>query len=1012
MSRIHEHVWNPGENGTESPISRQSHNISEKRISLAGPGRRKSMKSPFYLYAVVAAFLISADSAAATTIHVPADYPTIQEGIDASVDGDTVLIAEGTYYENGVDFLGKAILVTGADPEDSLVVLNTVVDGDATDSVIYFHSHEDSTSILRGLTIRNGWSADFGGGVYCIHSSPAIRNCCIRGNTALSKGGGVYTYDSALILEDCFIFLNSTLEDGGGYAFYTSDPKIRRCRIDVNTATDDAGGVFCSENSSPIFFDSSISRNSSEGDGGGVFCISSSPFFENCVITGNSRPKYGGGVFCKNSEPFFLDCLISVNDASEAGGGIYCNESTIRISGGSVAGNSGGGGGGIFLLSSTGSLNRTTLLKNKALRDNGGGGLLCYQSIPAIINCTVALNDAVASNGGGIFFHKCSPEISHCTITDNWAYNRGGGIYCFDSSPTILNCILWNDSPMEIDKIFYSYPAVTYSDVEGGWPGEGNIDADPHFSDPILYDYHLQSSSPCIDAGTDCEVTDDIDGDSRPQRAYFDMGADEGSYEGPVSAVSPDSFLIVSILGEAADDDTLTISSLGSEPLEFTVIPGDESWLSLYGDLEGILQHGESSNILLQFDVAALEGGIYTDTISIVCNDLWRPEKEIPIRLEIRSHETIRVPENCSTIQEAIDIACESATVIVADGTYTGNKNKNLDYYGKAITLTSENGADFCIIDCENNGRGAIFQSGETSDARLEGITIRNGNLSGGTGGGIYCLESCPTITNCTISGNTSYSSGGGVHCADSAPIISDCMITENTADRDKGGGIHCSHHALPIIMNCTISGNHSDWSGGGISFESCEPSIQNSLITDNTAQARGGGIYCIRSSPTITNCTISGNKVPSWMSDGHGGGICCWASSPNIRYCSITENKAYYNGGGIYCTLNSSPTITNCILWADSPQEIYVSSGSPLVTYSDIESGWPGEGNIDADPLFIEPGGNCFHLRLDSPCIDAGTDCGVYEDIDGHIRPQKAGFDMGSDEVLERGLVIGFVQD
>ena len=344
------------------------------------------MKSPFYLYAVVAAFLISADSAAATTIHVPADYPTIQEGIDASVDGDTVLIAEGTYFENGIDFLGKAILVIGTDPEDSLVVENTVIDGDAIGSVFYFHSGEDSTSILRGLTIRNGWSADFGGGVYCIHSSPAIQNCFITRNSAVTKGGGIYGYDSDLILENCLVFLNSSLEDGGGLACYTSSLSVRSCRIEHNTAADDAGGVFCSQNSEPVVTGSTISNNSASGDGGGIFCLSSKPSLIECMITANEDADYGGGFYCKNSQPLFLDCTFTENNTSNAGGGIFADDSNVAIDGGEFSANETGKGGGIALYTSSGSISRAIIVENSATHEDGGGGIWCMNSSPEILN--------------------------------------------------------------------------------------------------------------------------------------------------------------------------------------------------------------------------------------------------------------------------------------------------------------------------------------------------------------------------------------------------------------------------------------------------------------------------------------------------------------------------------------------------------------------------------------------------------------------------------------------------
>jgi len=143
-----------------------------------------------------------------------------------------------------------------------------------------------------------------------------------------------------------------------------------------------------------------------------------------------------------------------------------------------------------------------------------------------------------------------------------------------------------------------------------------------------------------------------------------------------------------------------------------------------------------------------------------------------------------------------------------------------------------------------------------------------------------------------------------------------------------------------------------------------------------------GGGIFCSGASPTIRDCIISGNFA------NLGGGIRCSSSSaPMIANCTISGNSAS-QGGGISST-SSSPTITNSIFWGDSAPEspeIHIYSGSPVVTFSDVQGGWPEEGNIQTDPLFT--GGGDYHLSTDSPCIDAGIDAAVYEDIDGKYRP------------------------
>ena len=281
----------------------------------------------------------------------------------------------------------------------------------------------------------------------------------------------------------------------------------------------------------------------------------------------------------------------------------------------------------------------------------------------------------------------------------------------------------------------------------------------------------------------------------------------------------------------------------------------------------------------------------------------------------------LRVPKDYSTIQAGIDAAVDGDVVLVANGTYTGYGNKNLDFKGKAITVMSENGPDWTIIDCEYDGRGFYFQSGEDSLSRLEGFTIQNGYDD--KGGGIYCENSSPTITNCTITGNKAdYYDGGGIYCVSSSPIIT----------------------------NCTITGNEAKYS-------------------------YGGGFYLDGSSPTITNCTITGNTAGD-------------------------------NGGGIYYYNNSSPTITNCILWNDTPQEVYISEADPIITYSDVEGGWEGKGNINSDPLFEDPESGDYSLLPSSPCIDAGDPYSRF-DLDGTVNDMGSNGGMGD---FPKGVIGGTI--
>lgn len=395
---------------------------------------------------------------------------------------------------------------------------------------------------------------------------------------------------------------------------------------------------------------------------------------------------------------------------------------------------------------------------------------------------------------------------------------------------------------------------------------------------------------------------------------------------------------------------------------------------------------------------------------------------------------TIHVPGDEPTIQDAINSAVTGDTVLVAPGTYM----ENINFLGKSITVTSSGGNTVTTIDGMDVDSVVKFENGEGLDSILEGFTITNGAgnstspFSETFGGGIFCYSSSPTIRDNIIAKNNieaffNVGYGGGICCLDASPLIEKNLIWNNMniGDSTAGGGIY-SNTGSPVIIDNTILQNYSygesatyrEGRGGGIHYGGGSPTIRRNMIRANGASgydAYGGGIYCyyclnviIENNLIVHNfveCSYKGGgdlPPPPPPPEVTGAGIYTIGTSADIINCNITDNTVLNFTGGVAGLVFDSGTMVNSIVRNNGNGD-QMSSTSPLVTYSNIQGGYPGIGNIDEDPLFFNPTGFNYRLTTHSPCINRGTRNGAPgEDIIGSPRPFMGGVDMGAWEYVD----------
>jgi len=461
---------------------------------------------------------------------VPGDCDTIQECIDLAASGDIVSVGPGTYPE-AIDFTGKAITVRSLEGPET-----TIIDAQQSSNyVARFISGESEASLLQGFTLKNSSGSYEASGVYCDNSSPTIQGNII--SDIVSTCSSFYEPLAAAIYSagGAPVIIDNTISD------------ITASCTDSN-CTPHAFGIYIEGlpwTASSLLIEGNRINN--------ITSVSPSLMFP------PDSPGFGAdGIYIQHYET--ADTIISGNSISGVSGYIsssgittYCRSADITITKNTVI-NCVGGSALFGLFGGIGGMGNTVTIHNNLVANNraatlvaGLGGRTAESSSISIQFNTVTNNlggtgiwgyDSAGISAGGDYL----TTIFTATIKNNIVTNNAGyGLYRLDEGGTfeVDHNDVWNNS------------LGGYNNIP---QGVNDISADPIFLNPFFNVFHLQTTSPCIDQGTDTGITEDLDGEPRPQGDGFDMGAYEGGEEpqqpvwGPASVIDINNLPVSSTL--------------------------------------------------------------------------------------------------------------------------------------------------------------------------------------------------------------------------------------------------------------------------------------------------------------------------------------------------------------------------------------------------------------------------------------------------------------------------------
>jgi FG-GAP-like repeat/ASPIC and UnbV/Right handed beta helix region/FlgD Ig-like domain len=474
-------------------------------------------------------------------------------------------------------------------------------------------------------------------------------------------------------------------------------------------------------------------------------------------------------------------------------------------------------------------------------------------------------------SGGGVFAYQSDPVFRHCVFDSNTADYAGGAICVLYGDLTVENCVFMANGATVLGgaiRASNSPVAITGTTIYGT-TGEAI-----HYSvEPLTLD--------------NCLITH---GD---QQAIVRNGTGD-------------------------PDPVLTCTNL---------FGNDEDWSDFFSEQESL--SGNLSVDPQYCNPLLSDMHLY---VSSPCSEENNPGcgliGALPVGCGTGSAVIVVRPDGMGdfpTIQDALNAAAIGDTVALADGTFTGDGNRNLDFLGKAITVMGQSGdPDLAIIDCQGSAaepqRGFHFQNGEGVFSVLRDVTITNGDVPD-DGAGILC-ESSPRIINCVFLLNHA-ERGAAIFCDGGSPEVRDCLVTRNEGRAQAGGMAFFGSTAA--VIDCTITQN---WG------------------------AQGSALFLPDSSTvTIEGCTVTGNNCAL---DRSMVGV-----DGNSVLLLDRTIISYGNHHAVRCFDQGTLTLTDCNVFGNADSD-----------YSICIIAMKGnDGNISADPRYCDAAGDDLTLRGDSPC-------------------------------------------